>query len=133
MSFAHQNSINKGVALLGWVVDSQFARIRKLNGFARIRSAFAQPQLRIRQPSFWPTFTAHRDPTTTRPDDDDHQTIGYLLDVELNRVKVPCIVHVVGACHVAGVVDATGMPRDILEAVGWGSHVVENCRRGGGS
>ena len=32
-------------------IDSQFALIRKLNGFARIRSGFAQPQMRIRQPS----------------------------------------------------------------------------------
>ena len=32
-------------------IDSQFALIRKLNGFARIRSAIAQPQMRIRQPS----------------------------------------------------------------------------------
>ena len=33
-------------AMLHWVVDSQFATIRKLNGFARIRSGFAQPQMR---------------------------------------------------------------------------------------
>ena len=59
--------------------------------------------------------------------DDDHQTnnIGYRFDVELYRVTVPCIVHVVGACHVAGVVYAMWLPRGSLEAlcVPLGCHV----------
>ena len=61
---------------------------------------------------------------TTRPPPPNYT--GYLFDVELYSVKVPCIVHVVGACHVAGVVDATRipvvamwLPRGRLEALEW--------------
>ena len=40
-------------------------------------------------------------------DEDYHQTIQgifyHVADVELYRVTVPCIVHVVDPCHVAGV------------------------------